>query len=288
MTWLKRGGWFKKMGISFKGNVFLIVGASGGIGEELCVRLAKEGATLLLAGRNKEKLEKLRQRIHSGAQTFSVDLTSVSSVRNAVAEAFSTFPTINYVIHAAGYFTPYRFEDIPPEEKKQAYLTNIYGPSIVSEEVLHHWKGTPYFKSILFISSIAGIDTVPKQREVYAFSKRMVIELFRKYYSLFGDSIHFSCFCPGPTETAMWKEVCTSISAYEKISPAEVCRRYEAAGGLILTVKETVDHLLTLLSEEDNGILYAPLLNIREQQSKKVNFEELDQTIRFIEESLSS
>ena len=276
------------MEISFKGKVFLILGASGGIGEELSLQLARGGTALLLAGRNKEKLEKLRQRIGSQAKILLLDLTSLSSVKKAINEAFSIFPEINYVIHTAGYFTPYHFNDIPYEEKKQAYLTNIYGPFIVSEEMLHHWRKAPYFKSILFISSIAGVDALPKQREVYAFSKRMVIELFRKYYSLSGDTINFSCFCPGPTETTMWEDVCARISAYENISVSDVCRRYEAAGGLILTVKETVDHLLILLSEEDNGILYAPLLNIREQQPKKANFEELDQTIRLIEESFSS
>ncbi len=86
----------------------------------------------------------------------------------------------------------------------------------------------------------------------------------------------------------MWKEVCASISAYEKISPQEVCRRYEAAGGLLLTVQETVDHLLTLLSEENNGILYAPLLSIREKQQKRESFEELDQTIQLIEKDFPS
>jgi len=288
MTWLKQGGWFRKMGIYFNGKVFLILGASGGIGEELCLQLAEDGATLLLAGRNQEKLEKLWQRIGSKAKILLLDLTSLSSVKKAINEAFSIFPEINYVIHTAGYFTPYRFNDIPYEEKKQAYLTNIYGPLLVSEEVLNHWRGTQYFKSIVFISSIAGVDALPKQREVYAFSKRMAIELFRKYYSLFGDTVNFSCFCPGPTETTMWKEVCTKISAYENISLPEVCQRYEAAGGLILTVKETVDHLLTLLSGENNGILYAPLLNIREKQPKKDTFEELDHTILLIERDFSS
>ncbi len=272
------------MEISFKGTVFLIIGATGGIGEELSLRLAKEGATLLLAGRSKEKLKKLQQKTNSKARILPMDVTSLSSVKKAIAEAFLIFPSINYVIYAAGHFTPYTFEDIPEEERKQTYLTNIYGPFIVSEELLQHWRTARYFKLILFISSIAGIDTLPNQRPVYAFSKRMVIELFRKYYSFSGNTVNFSCFCPGPTETPMWKEVCTRISAYENISIQEVCRRYEAAGGLLLTVKETVEHLLTLLREQNNGILYAPLLNIREKQQKKESFEELDSALSQIQQ----
>src|SRR3989344_9634592 len=104
MTWLKQGGWFRKMGIYFNGKVFLILGASGGIGEELCLQLAEDGATLLLAGRNQEKLEKLWQRIGSKAKILLLDLTSLSSVKKAINEAFSIFPEINYVIHTAGYF----------------------------------------------------------------------------------------------------------------------------------------------------------------------------------------
>ena len=49
----------------FRENVFIITGASSGIGEELALQLADHGAWLTLAARNAEKLQEVAGRMHS-------------------------------------------------------------------------------------------------------------------------------------------------------------------------------------------------------------------------------
>jgi len=260
------------------------MGATGGMGEQLSLQLAKQNATLFLAGRNKEKLKKLRKKIakiNNRALIFEIDLTSKNSITESVHTAFSISKKINYLVLASGIFTPYNFADIEPYEKKKTYLTNVYGPYLLCEEFIRRWKKESYFKSIIFISSIAGAGALPNQRQVYAFSKKMIIELCKKYFALYGDAIHCNCFCPGPTETNMWKEVCASLSLHAKISVEEVVALYKNQGHEISSVTQTVDSLFHLINATDNGVLYFPSLHKKEQliprkDFTKRNFKKID------------
>ena len=64
-----------------KNKVFLVTGASSGIGRSVAVKLALKGARLVLAGRNSEELENTRTFLENPAEheTFSCDFTDGSA-----------------------------------------------------------------------------------------------------------------------------------------------------------------------------------------------------------------
>ncbi len=71
------------MDTGLKGRRILVTGASGGIGAATVRLLVKEGAAVIAAGRNEEKLAELATE--TGCETLAFDLTSEESVRSALS-----------------------------------------------------------------------------------------------------------------------------------------------------------------------------------------------------------
>lgn len=98
-------------GVDLSGQVAVVTGASGGLGEETARALASRGATVVLAARNPDKVADAVERITateaSGAiESLILDLGSFDSVRAAAAELAERHPVINLLILNAGVMAP--------------------------------------------------------------------------------------------------------------------------------------------------------------------------------------
>jgi hypothetical protein len=87
--------------------VYLIFGATGGIGSALAQRLAKhEGAALVLAGRNQDKLSALSNSLSAkpagGVSTLVCDVTDSKAVEQAVEQAVQAHGSVSGVVNCVG------------------------------------------------------------------------------------------------------------------------------------------------------------------------------------------
>jgi NAD(P)-dependent dehydrogenase (short-subunit alcohol dehydrogenase family) len=92
---------------SMKGKVVLITGATSGIGKETALGLAKRGATVVLVGRSREKLDKVASSIMSatGSRTIDTmicDLTSMENVRKLASGFKQKYQRLDVLINNAG------------------------------------------------------------------------------------------------------------------------------------------------------------------------------------------
>ena len=84
-----QGGWYKNRDVRLEGRVIIITGANSGIGKEAAVNLARRGAKVYMACRDREKMEAARQEILDRSGSHSVyamdlDLASFDSIRKFV------------------------------------------------------------------------------------------------------------------------------------------------------------------------------------------------------------
>lgn len=98
-------------GVDLSGQVAVVTGASGGLGEETARALASRGATVVLAARNPDKVREAAERItasgvRGGIGSLIVDLGSFESIRTAAAELVERHPSINLAILNAGVMAP--------------------------------------------------------------------------------------------------------------------------------------------------------------------------------------
>ncbi len=146
--------------MKFKGKVALITGSTRGIGKELAIGFAREGADLIVNGRNREKAETVAKEIESlgvRAQPVAADVSVSQDVARMVEEAVSSFGRIDILVNNAGV-NPFilEAEKIKEEGWDQVLDINLKGVFLccqaVGRKMILQGGGR-----ILNISSAAGI-----------------------------------------------------------------------------------------------------------------------------------
>ena len=123
------------------GKVTVITGAGRGLGKALALRFAREGSSVVLAGRSYDLLEKVCDEIRaSGGEGFPVrmDVRDPHSVAQAVEEAASRFGRIDVLINNSGISMVSPSESLSYEDWKNAIDTNLSGVFFCSRAVAMH------------------------------------------------------------------------------------------------------------------------------------------------------
>ncbi|MGB6037475.1 MAG: SDR family oxidoreductase [Cryomorphaceae bacterium] len=113
-----------------KNKVVIITGASSGIGKATAIKLAKEGAAVVLCARSEDELEELQNRIESDggkALVVKTDVTKPSDFKNAVNQAINEFGTIDVLVNNAGLMPLSLVEKLKTDEWNQMVDVNIKG-----------------------------------------------------------------------------------------------------------------------------------------------------------------
>ncbi len=135
-------------------KVWLVTGASKGLGLSLVKRLLNEGYKVVATSRTVESLEK---KVGTSANflPLEVNVTDETSVQNAIAKTLETFGTIDVVVNNAGYGQLGTLEELSDKEARQNFDTNVFGLLNVMRNIMPHLRNK---KSghIINISSIAG------------------------------------------------------------------------------------------------------------------------------------
>lgn len=94
----------------FRGERYVVTGASSGIGRRVCEDLVRHGATVLALGRDKGRLEKLRQQKTESIYTASLDINDFAALEGSIKAFVQSCGKIHGGVHAAGItgITPLR------------------------------------------------------------------------------------------------------------------------------------------------------------------------------------
>jgi NADP-dependent 3-hydroxy acid dehydrogenase YdfG len=136
--------------------VFLITGASSGIGEATARRAAKAGFRLVLAARRIELLEELAGELGAPDRALAVkcDVTEWADQEAMVETALSRFGRIDVALANAGFGASRGFLKDTPEHWKSMVLTNVYGAALTIRATLPALKESR--GHLLLTGSVAG------------------------------------------------------------------------------------------------------------------------------------
>ena len=150
-------------------KVWLITGASRGLGRAFTEEILKAGDRVVAAARNPEQLAEVASKFGESARTVSLDVTIEAQAKRAVDAAIDTFGGLDVLVNNAGYGNVCPVEDTPLADFRAQIETNLFGVIIMTKAVL------PYFREratghVIQIASIGG-RVGPTGRAAYAAAK---------------------------------------------------------------------------------------------------------------------
>lgn len=193
--------------MKLNGKTAIVTGAGNGIGRETALRLAREGAKVVVVDINLEKAEKTAAVITATGATaiaVQVDVRSSKAVNTMAETALEQFDTIDILVNCAGGFAGAinrysHFVDSDEEVWDWVFDVNLKGTLICTKAVIHHMieKGGG---KIVNVGSIAGVVGIKKMVD-YSAAKGGVIAFTKALAMEVGTSgVNVNCVSPGLTE----------------------------------------------------------------------------------------
>ena len=198
--------------MKLKDKVAIVTGASKGIGKAISLRFAREGASVVVVGRNLERMKNVVKEIEAIGQEAIVaecDVSNATDVSEMVKAAVNTFHKIDILVNNAGIFIPESgfseksLLETTEEEWDRAMNTNVKSVFLCAKNVVPVMLKTGKGK-IINLSSILG-QVGQVNCSVYCATKGAIINLTRALALELAPKINVNCIAPGLIETDMTK-----------------------------------------------------------------------------------
>ena len=195
-------------------NKVAIVTGSGspkGIGRNIALTLAKQGASIVVADLNVEGIEntvKAVEETGSKALGMELNVTSKESVDAMIEKVLAEFGRIDILINNAGISQKVTVEDMTIEDMTKVFNVNVFGLFLCTQAVLKPMKEQK-FGRIVSLSSVSakrgggvfgGAHYSASKAAVLGFSKNLAREVAT-------DGITVNCVAPGLVNTEIWKSL---------------------------------------------------------------------------------
>ena len=168
----RRGGWdaLASVAVSFptkldrgremklKEKVAIVTGGSGGIGQGICERLAKEGAKIAIDYHSDaEAARQIQAKIEQiGSQAFilQTDLSKVDEIDNLIRESIDRFGKVDILVNSAGIEKHADFWDVTESDYDLVMNLNLKAAFFTTQAVVKHFRETSNQGRIINISSV--------------------------------------------------------------------------------------------------------------------------------------
>jgi NAD(P)-dependent dehydrogenase (short-subunit alcohol dehydrogenase family) len=194
--------------LDLKGKNIFITGASSGIGSRSAILCSELGASVIISGRNKDRLQKIFNSLSGDRHLqFVQDVTSYNQLEPIISESVTKLGKIDGFIHSAGIEMTYPLRNMSAEKYHELFAVNTISALELGRILSKKKYYNPLGASFVFISSVMGnlgavgkVGYCSSKSALVSGSKAMALELAQK-------SIRVNCVSPGIVETEMVKKM---------------------------------------------------------------------------------
>ena len=191
------------MSKKLEGKVAVVTGASKGIGAAIALRLASEGAAVVVNySSSKDGADRVVSEITgNGGKAVAVqaNLAKEADIRRLFAETKKAFGKLDILVNNAGIYEFAPLENVTVEHFRKQFDLNVLGLILASQEAVRHFS--PAGGSIINISSVAA-TSAPPNTSVYSATKAAVNAVTRSLAQELGPrQIRVNAINPGMVET---------------------------------------------------------------------------------------
>jgi NAD(P)-dependent dehydrogenase (short-subunit alcohol dehydrogenase family) len=244
--------------LALRGKVAVITGSTAGIGWAGAIGFAKEGAKVVVSGRNRQKGEEVVSEIkgQGGEASFiPADMLVVADIEQLIKKTVDIYKRLDIFWHNAGIVGPDDVEDITEEIYDNMMAVHlkaaVFGAKFAVPEIRKIGGG-----SILFTGSVAGLKQASYSMS-YSLAKTGLVMLTKKLaVDLAKDNIRVNCICPGRVQTETRVAIAGQKAQAMGISREEWVKgdRQRIPLGRYVTEEEVVDVALFLASDRASSI----------------------------------
>ena len=184
-------------------RVVAITGASSGIGRATALRLARDGAAVVICARRADRLDAVAAEIAAAGGTvlpMVADVTSAADMDRLVARGIERFGRLDVMMCNAGFGVAGAIDEVPPDQMQRLLDINYTGTYHATRAALAVFR-RQQSGHIIIVSSIVGKRGVPYMGAYAAtkFAQAGLAECLRA--ELIGTGIHVSVVFPVSTES---------------------------------------------------------------------------------------
>jgi 2-hydroxycyclohexanecarboxyl-CoA dehydrogenase len=187
-------------------KIAIVTGAGSGIGRGIAVKLAAEGATVVVSDINEEAAKETASQLGNGSIGVRADVTSRESVDAMVAGVKEEFGRIDVLVNNAGWDKVGPFIDSEFADWERVIAINLYGTLNCSQSVVRAMEGQESGTIVNIGSDAARVGSSGEavysaaKGGIVAFSKTLARELAR-------NAIRVNAVCPGPADTPLFAAI---------------------------------------------------------------------------------
>ena len=189
----------------------LITGATGGLGRQIAIELAKKNCNLFLTGRQDRKLKKLNEELEKINKNNVIkykhcNLQETQELDDLIQKIHDEFNSIDILVNCAGIFPVSPISQSTLEQYDSCMNLNVRIPFVLSKEFSKDMVKNRWGRIVNIASS--GAYNGLKNTAIYRSSKHALLGLSRSLHNELKEfNVRIFCISPGPIQTDMGKDI---------------------------------------------------------------------------------
>ena len=239
-----------------KDKVAIVTGGSSGIGLAAARRLGAEGARIVIASQNKERIEGAAERVRKedGVEVLGLecDVSSEAQVGSVVDATFERFGRLDIVVNNAGMMLFKKLEEFTDADWQRVLGVDFMGAVHFTRQAFLRMTGGG---SIVNVASVHAVMTSPLVAP-YAAAKAAMLSLTRSAGIEGRDKgIRCNVVLPGAIDTGMLWDNPNIKSGAEKIDPKDVGKPEDVAAAVAFLASDDAAFITGTALRVDGGRL---------------------------------
>ncbi len=230
--------------MQLKDKVAYVTGAASGIGKEIALVYAREGAKVAIADMNKDAAETTAAEIRAAggdAIGVAVDVTNEEQVEASVAATIAAFGNLDVLVSNAGIQIVHPVEDFTFAEWKKMLAIHLDGAFLTTRAAVRQMKASGKGGSIIYMGSVHSKEA-SVLKSPYVTAKHGLLGLCKTVAKEGGPHrIRANVICPGFVRTPLVDKQIPEQAQVLGISEADVIKK--------VMLKETVDGEFTTTAD---------------------------------------